>query len=228
MDTALIDQLRQRIASMESAPARLPLPTHPALAPVLQLRAGGSYGVDSASLGLALLAEASRQGEWVAVAGWPDLGMEAAAALGLDLERTVWVPDLGEHWLEVTAALIDAVRLVLLRPPAGLDATRLARPAAQVEARLRKRSGALVVWGEWPRCDARISIARRRWHGLGQGHGVLRDRRLRVEVTRGTAPAVSQDVVWGADTLRIAGPAVPAAPVAAGRPARPWLQEVAG
>lgn len=219
MDTALIDQLRQRIASMESAPARLPLPTHPALAPVVQLRAGGSYGVDSASLGLALLAEASRQGEWVAVAGWPDLGMEAAAALGLDLARTVWVPDPGEHWLEVTAALVDAVRLVLLRPDPGLDASRLARPAAQLEARLRKRSAALVVWGEWPRCEARISIARRRWQGLGQGHGVLHDRRLRIEVVRGAAPAVTHDVVWGPQDLRIADPV---------RVRRPWLQEAAG
>src|SRR3954470_19542872 len=103
----VLDQLRARVAARESGPARLPVPVLPALSGLVSLRTGGSYGVDSASLALALAAGASRAGEWVGFAGWPDFGAQAASDLGIDLARTVLVPDTGEHWLEVTAALVD-------------------------------------------------------------------------------------------------------------------------
>ena len=105
----VLDQLRARVAAMEGGPARLPVPVLPALSGLVTLRAGGSYAVDSASLALALVAGASQAGEWVGFAGWPDFGAEAAAELGIDLARTVLVPDPGEHWLEVTAALVDVM-----------------------------------------------------------------------------------------------------------------------
>ena len=85
------------------------------------LHAGATYAVDSASLALALAAGASRAGEWVGFAGWADFGAEAAAELGIELARTVLVPEPGEHWLEVTAALVDVLRVVVLRPPASVD-----------------------------------------------------------------------------------------------------------
>ena len=51
-----IAQLRSRMAGMQDGMPRLPLETHPALAGLVQLRAGGSYAVDSAALALTLLA----------------------------------------------------------------------------------------------------------------------------------------------------------------------------
>src|SRR3954462_1481969 len=136
----VLDQLRDRVTAMEGGPARLPVPVLPALADLVQLHTGGSYGVDSASLALALAAGASQAGEWVGFAGWPDFGAEAAVELGVDLTRTVLVPDLGEHWLEVTAPLVDVLRVVVLRPPAGVAA----KAAGVLESRLRTRSAALV------------------------------------------------------------------------------------
>ena len=68
-----------------------------------------------------MAAGASRAGEWVGFAGCADFGAEAAAELGIELTRTVLVPDPGEHWLEVTAALVDVLRVVVLRPPTGVD-----------------------------------------------------------------------------------------------------------
>ncbi|MFC6342727.1 hypothetical protein ACFP8W_12130, partial [Nocardioides hankookensis] len=53
----LIADLRTRMARLEDGtPSAMPLATHPALAGLVQLRAGASYSVDSATLALALLA----------------------------------------------------------------------------------------------------------------------------------------------------------------------------
>jgi hypothetical protein len=191
----VLDQLRERVTAMEGGPARLPVPVLPALSGLVTLRTGGSYGVDSASLALALAAGASRSGEWVGFAGWPDFGAEAAAGLGVDLTRTVLVPDTREHWLEVTAALVDVLRVVVLRPPDRVDA----RAAGVLDARLRKRSSVLVVWGDWPRCEARLSLEDVRWAGPDRGHGRLRSRRVRVAVRRGTAPPVRAELVFPGD-----------------------------
>ena len=65
-----------------------------------------------------------------------------------------------------------------------------------LDARLRKRSSVLVVWGDWPRCEARLSLEEARWLGPDQGHGRLRTRRARIAVRRGTAPPVRADVAF--------------------------------
>lgn len=191
----VLDQLRDKVAALEGGPSRLPVPVLPALSELVSLRTGGSYGVDSASLALALTAGASASGEWVGFAGWPDFGAEAAVALGVDLSRTVLVPDVGDHWLEVTAALVDVLKVVVLRPPARVDA----KAAGVLDARLRKRSSVLVVWGEWPRCEARLSLEDAQWTGPEGGHGRLRSRRVRVAVRRGTAPPVRADLAFPGD-----------------------------
>ena len=49
-------------------------------------------------LALALLAGASAGRAWCGIAGVPVAGILAAAELGLDLERTLLVPDLGDAW----------------------------------------------------------------------------------------------------------------------------------
>jgi hypothetical protein len=183
-----ISRLRARMARMEDGVPRLPLDTHPALAGLVQLRAGGSYSVDSASLALALMAGPSRSGSWCAVVGVTDFGAEAAHALGVDLDRTVLVPEPGDQWLEVTGALVDVVSVVVVRPPGRVPE----RVAEKLGARLRKRSAVLVAQertpGDWPRCEVRLTTRAPAWSGIGEGHGHLRARRLLVEAQRGTAP----------------------------------------
>jgi hypothetical protein len=179
-----VQQLRDRIRGMQDGVPRLPVATHPALAELVQLRTGGSYEVDSASLAMALLAAPSQQGAWSAVVGVADFGVEAAAEMGVDLTRTVLVPDPGELWLEVTSALIDVVTVVVLRPPVTVDA----RMAGRVAARLRKRSAVLVAWGSWPGAEASLTLQGSTWAGATDGHGRLRTRRVVVDVRRGSAP----------------------------------------
>ena len=185
VDTAeTIRQLRDRVARMQDGLPRMALETHPALAGLVQLRAGGSYSVDSASLALALMAGPSRAGGWCAVVGVTDFGAEAATALGVDLSRTVLVPEPGDRWLDVTAALVDVATVVVVRPAGQVPE----RVAEKLGARLRKRSAVLVAWGDWPRCEVRLTTREPVWSGVGEGHGHLRSRRLVVEARRGSAP----------------------------------------
>jgi hypothetical protein len=185
---------------------RVAQPMHPALQGVVQLYAGASYSVDGLGLAMTLLAGPSRAGEWCAVVGVPDFGAEAAAEAGIDLDRTVLVPEPGDRWLEVTAALIDVTPVVLLRPGGRVTASL----AERVGARLRKRSAVLLVQGDWPRCEARLAVEEPAWTGLGRGHGHLRSRRLAVTVRRGAAPARRTEL-WLPDPelgVRRAEPAV--------------------
>jgi hypothetical protein len=175
----VVEQLRERVAVMERRTAAEPVPTLPGIADILPLHAGATYAVDSASLGLALAAGASRAGEWVGFAGCSDFGAEAAA-------------ELGEHWLEVTAALVDVLRVVVLRPPASVDE----RTAGILDSRLRTRSAVLVVHGHWPRVSARLSVEESTWSGPASGDGHLTQRRARVVVHRGARAPQCADLTW--------------------------------
>ena len=188
----VVEQLRERVAAMERRPAVESVPTLPGLADILPLHAGATYAVDSASLALAVAAGASRAGEWVGFAGCPDFGAEAAAELGIELSRTVLVPDPGEHWLEVTAALVDVLRLVVLRPPASVDE----RTAGILDSRLRNRSAVLVVHGSWPRVEAKLCTVESAWSGPVAGTGRLEQRRASVAVHRGARPPQRVDLSW--------------------------------
>lgn len=187
----VLDQLRGRIQALQGGPTRLTVPTLPIFEPLVQLRTGGVYGVDTSSLGMGLAAGASRAGEWVGFAGWDDFGVEAAHQWGIDLSRTVLVPAPGEHWLEVTAALVDVLKVVVLRPPGTVDA----KSASILDARLRARSGVLVVHGEWPRCEVRISVEETAWSGLAGGRGRLRERRVALVARGGGRLSARADVV---------------------------------
>jgi hypothetical protein len=213
-DLATVRQLQDRIRGMQDGVPRVPVATPPALADLVQLRTGGAYEVDCATLALALLAAPSQAGSWAAVVGADDFGVEAAAEMGVDLSRTVLVPDPGEHWLEATAALVDVVTMVVLRPPVGITE----RTAGRISARLRKRSAVLVSWGRWPGSEARLTVESSTWSGPGRGHGRLRSRELTVAVTRGSAPARRVRLALGEGTAlhRVAEATTPVVALGAG------------
>jgi hypothetical protein len=128
-----------------------------------------------------LVAGPSQAGEWIAFVGVPDLGLEAAAQFGIDLDRTVAVPRPGELWLSVTAGLLDVATVVVVKPPVPVSAQQ----AERLKSRLRMKDAALVCWGEWPRSDATLTITESSWLGLGYGHGRLTARRVVVSVRQG-------------------------------------------
>ncbi|WP_311445746.1 hypothetical protein, partial [Frankia nepalensis] len=177
----------------------LPVPTALAgLLPQRGLPRGATVAVEgSAALLLAVLAEPSRAGAWCAVVGCPALGLLAAAEAGIALERLVLVPNPGQRWPVVVAALVDALELVAVCPPdsSGHTARRLA-------ARARERGCLLLPVGAgWDGADLRLAVEERYFHGLGEGHGHLRGIRLLVRVS-GRGAATRPRRGW----LTVAGP----------------------
>jgi hypothetical protein len=168
----------------------------PALAPLLPggtIKAGGAYSVvGSIALVMALLAAPSRSGAWCAVVGIPEFGIEAAGRAGLDPSRLVLVPRPREHWLTVTATLAEALHLVVTRPGDGITDS----DAARLGARLRGRGSALIVLGDWPRIEARLSITASEWSGLGAGHGYLASRRVTVTAASRAGAGSTSARLW--------------------------------
>lgn len=151
------------------------------------LRRGASYLVEgSTSLCLAMAAGASQDGGWCAAVGMPQLGLQAAASLGIDLERMAVVPDPGTHWLEVVATLADAVEVILLTPPAAARDSDLRR----IAARLRQRGSTLIVHGRhWIGTEARLTVTGSEWVGAGpDGRGYLHARSALVTLVAKGAP----------------------------------------
>ncbi len=156
------------------------LPVLPELAGVLPfggLRRGSTVSVGgSRSLLLSLLAEATAQGSWAAVVGMPDLGVVAAAELGVETSRMALVPAPGVELVPVTAALLDGVDLVVV----GCGAPDL-RTARRLSARARHRGAVLLAAGSWPGADVELRCVPGRWRGLdGAGHGYLSEREVTV------------------------------------------------
>ncbi|MFI5692531.1 hypothetical protein ACIA58_11875 [Kribbella sp. NPDC051586] len=183
--------------ALDTAGVDRELPTHPAVSELLagaSLRGGSVYSVrGSAALVMALMAGPSAEGAWCGVVGVPSFGAEAARGLGVDLERLVLVPDPGREWLSVVAALVDALTVVVVRPPGEVtpgEASRLA-------ARLRTRGAMLIAYGSWPGSEARFEIESNTWTGLGDGEGLLTARRATVAVTgRRAAVRARRHELW--------------------------------
>lgn len=174
------------------------LPVEPALAglfPEGGVRRGSVVSLAPAagatSLALAVTAAASRAGSWVATVGSASLGMLAAAQLGVDLSRFAVVERPGDEWPTVTAALVDGVDFVVVRPPVPVGPS-LARRLA---ARARERGAVIVAlpppWGRsratdggryspWPGGDIHLEPRVVRWEGLGEGWGHLSGRVVEV------------------------------------------------
>ncbi len=160
------------------------LPTAAAVAPLLPggaLRSGVAYAAPgSLALAMLLLAGPSAAGAWCGVVGIPEFGVEAAAELGIALDRLVLVPTPGDHWLAVTAQLTEVMPVVLVRPPA-----RGASPGetARLASRLRQRDATLLVAGDWAGAEAVLETRGGSWSGIGAGWGYLAGRELEVVVS---------------------------------------------
>jgi hypothetical protein len=198
--------LADRVRPTTPVAGRL-LPVPPALAPLFPdgaLRRGttttvsGSPGHGATTLALALLAAASQSGSWCAAVGLVDPGVVAAAELGVDLRRVVFVPHPGTGWAEAAGDLLPGVDVVLVHPPGRARQTA----ARQLAARARERQAALIVLVEqanaWPEGgDLALAVGAVEWEGVGRGHGHLAGRRAEVRVSgRRSAGRAAECSLW--------------------------------
>ncbi|MPY77015.1 MAG: hypothetical protein GEV04_00690 [Actinophytocola sp.] len=176
------------------------LPVVPELTDVLPhrgLRRGSTVSViGSRLLVLSLLAEATARGSWAAVVGMPDLGVVAAAELGVEVSRLALVPAPGAELVPAVAALLDGLDLVVVGR--GVNG----RTARQLSARARHRGAVLVSAGAWPGVDVELRCEEGPWSGLGtSGYGYLSEREVMVHSSgRGSAvrPMTARLLVPGA------------------------------
>lgn len=202
-----LDALRllgDKVRPLSAAVERL-LPVPDALASLLPL--GGlqrgttvaTAGAAATSLGLSLVGPVTASGAWIAVVGLPQVGLLAAAELGVDLERVLLVaePD-PARWASVVGGLLDAVDAVLVRPPGPVSMS----VQRKIGARARERGSVLIqvggspdLWAQAP--DLVLSADKLLWQGLEVGHGHLRARRVEVSVTgRRGAGLRRRAVLW--------------------------------
>ncbi len=185
-------------------------------------------GIGATSLALSLMAAGSRDGSWSAVIGLPELGLVAAAEHGLVLDRLALIDaPPTRRSAELIAAVLDGVDLVLLDARMMLSGAESRR----IAARLRERGSVLIMVepvcsmapvialsqtsrtrtstartsmsqaaGGWSP-DVVLTVAGSQWQGLGEGHGTLRRRRVRIDaVGRGRAARPRQlEVLLPAD-----------------------------
>ena len=181
------------------------LPVHDALDPLLPwgglrrgsvVRVGGRSASAALSLTFGLISRATAEGSWAAIVGVDDVGAVAAEEAGVALERLALVPRAPiEQWTVVTAALLDALDLVVVRPPARVRAS----DARRLATRARERGSVLVAVGDrWNETvDLRLAIGAVQWLGLGEGNGYLRARRFEVMANgRGAASRERRAALW--------------------------------
>jgi len=190
------------------------------LLPAGQLQRGSTVGVEgsagSVTLALALVAEAARQGSWVAVLGAESLGLAAARESGVPFERLVLVDSAPKisagTWADVAATLVDGFDVVLIL--AGANQPRIGyRPARRLTARARERGSVLLAVGRrWEVApDVQFSLTESTWVGLGQGYGHLQARRATVVVGgRREAARERRFTVWLPDVAGVNRVDVPA------------------
>lgn len=166
-------------------PGAEPIPVLPALSGLLPggLPRGQVVMVDAiGALPVALVAGAvpardpAAADRWCGVVGVPEYGALAAADMGADLDRLLLVDEPGERWAEVVATLLPAAEVVLVRPPARPPAGLIRR----LTALARQHGAALVVAGAWEGARLRLQVTASMWTGLGDGHGHLQARRVKV------------------------------------------------
>jgi hypothetical protein len=157
-------------------------------------------GVAATSLAVALAAEATVAGAWLAVVDVPWLGVEAVAELGVPLERLVRVDpgeaagSFGVAWADLVAAVLDGFELVVTRVPRRVSAAVLRRVLARVQAR---ESVLIAVGDPGPLvADVSLEAGDAVWEGVAAGRGHLRGRRVTVVAGGRRVPRSRRAELW--------------------------------
>lgn len=204
-----VSSLAERFPALTAgAASERTLPVHESLIELLSSLQRGSTvacnGRAGVSLAMALAAVPSREGAWVGVAGLPELGLRAAADMGVALERLVMVAG-DQLWVDVLAAMIDGFDVVVVGQRVGrLGAGAVRRLQARVQSR-----GVVVLAVGVPALGADLQLTAEdgHWVGLGEGYGVATGRQVVVELGGRRMPRPRRTTMWLPDARGGAAPA---------------------
>jgi hypothetical protein len=172
--------VERRVGVRHRSEELAPLPQHPepltGLLPDGVLPAGSAAVVSGSTGLLSWLLGATQHGGWLAVVGWPALGMVALAEAGVDLERTFLVPDAGGQAAVVLAALLGGMDVVVVGP--GVQVTGAEQ--RHLLARARQHGATILSREAWQRATLSLHVEHASRGGVEQGAGYLREVRLTV------------------------------------------------
>jgi hypothetical protein len=165
------------------------------------LQRGWSVGISGNgawTLTAAMLAPSLGEQGWLAVVGAPLVNLSAAAEVGVRMDRVLVIdtPPAGQ-WGTVIVSLLEAVQAVVIAPPSRIGV----RDARRIGARLREQRGTLVHLDggqTWPNgLDMTFACTTTEWQGIGEGHGYLRFRRMKIEAVGRRSASLPRSVsVW--------------------------------
>lgn len=188
------------------------LPVHPVLAPLFGVAPGEPglvrghtvvcSGSAAMSCALAVMAAPTRAGSWAGVVGLPSVGVAAAAELGVELSRTIFVADAStssktsSDMAAILSALIDGVEvLVLSRRVVAAVSDGVMR---KLHTRMQSRGSVLVLVGDPGSisADVRVNASTVMWEGVGAGNGHLQRRRVNIELDARRRGRPTRADVW--------------------------------
>lgn len=188
------------------------LPVHPVLAPLFGVAPGEPglvrghtvvcSGSAAMSCALAVMAAPTRAGSWAGVVGLPSVGVAAAAELGVELSRTIFVADTStssktsSDMAAILSALIDGVEvLVLSRRVVAAVSDGVMR---KLHTRMQSRGSVLVLVGDPGSisADVRVNASTVMWEGVGAGNGHLQRRRVNIELDARRRGRPTRADVW--------------------------------
>lgn len=195
------------------------LPVHPVLAPLFGVAPGEPglvrghtvvcSGSAAMSCALAVMAAPTRAGSWAGVVGLPSVGVAAAAEMGVELSRTIFVADAStssttsstssktsSDMAAILSALIDGVEvLVLSRRVVAAVSDGVMR---KLHTRMQSRGSVLVLVGDPGSisADVRVNASTVMWEGVGAGNGHLQRRRVNIELDARRRGRPTRADVW--------------------------------
>jgi hypothetical protein len=165
----------------------------------LGIRRGSTISVRSTSLMLLLIAEPTRAGSWVAITGFPDVGVVAATEMGVSLKRCVFIPYLTANSApKVFAALIDSVDVVVIHQGNFVQSA----DARRLIARARDRQCVIILSKTTWQQVSPLTLKSKSsvWKQAANGYGRLKGRWLDVKVEgKGSMSRPQQTSVWLGD-----------------------------
>lgn len=144
----------------------------------------------------ALLSEVTRTGGWIAALDVAGIGLLAASEVGLSIERVLVVTSSdSDGWTEAMSALIGSVDVIVFGTPQHRVTPSMHR---RLSSRCRERGTVLMELGTRSnsrqsrdssvQADVTFGVSPVEWKGIGEGHGRVEARTLRVTTSGRRSP----------------------------------------